>query len=227
MVDGHDALVEDISVSIRRLVVAAGTVLIGIYLVYLRGHVLADIEEQVALSKRPIISPVLDLSKSGTFQMNLPMNHWGSFAGNVECTLVIASRPGSYSYTASPLTLRLHAYAVMRNGTTYDRTVLNFRFSGDVVLPDRQMTRAVVSDEGVRVLLGEVTIYPGEATTVVLEVVEPQPALATYRPTLELSVPTLQKGLWGPYLLTKAVRDSGAAISLLVLVAINFLLWRR
>lgn len=176
----------------KRLASGAAASLLLAYLLLSRGLWLADLERQVQIGKNRL-SKAADVTQPQIMTWKISGDEW-NYVGECRIALVLDRIPTipaeSYQKSSRALQVRVGAYAIpyesSKTGLRADRLIKNSYYTTDLPFSPQARIWESSDSRSVELGLGGAHRYEFEDTYIVLEVMNPDPALAAGNPRLEI-----------------------------------------
>ena len=214
---------------LSRLAFVCAAAFIAFYLWTGRSHGYSDWEQEVRLGSSQIYSDPIDVTKKGTVEWKVPLSGWVLDEGEAQVALILEPNPGDESGVASDTSLRVRFGAYATSGSDspkIDRRVRNWYFTTDEPFSEDARIWSVFGYGYTEYGLGGVSVYPQERLFITVDILEPDPALASANPRLMI-VPKHDYAVMGHVAVVRLIRDGGLAICMALLLFMTIMNWRR
>ncbi len=203
--------------------------LLGLALVISRSYYLSDFERHQRIARDAIISPPIDLSKTGIVKFVIKEGQW-SYENGIANLFLIFNRPEvsqteEYWKKDFKLKIKINAYAITENKLTYPRLSLNYFMPNDEPMAKTTKLWAGWDDRGMEYLLGSVQRFPKEDLIIEVNVTTPDELLAKANPRLKI-IGDYDPAVIGYIYMFRLLRDSLLFLCFIALFLLTFYSWK-
>nr|WP_319393637.1 hypothetical protein [uncultured Desulfobacter sp.] len=205
---------------LKKILIGLATVCLIGYIVLSRTFWFSELEKHADIAKNFYYSPIIDLSKTGTFTWHVNRQSW-KYNGHFARIFLICERssgmPGENFWSKGySLKLKIDAYAETENHIRSPRLVINYFFPTDEPMAATNKLWAGWPDERMEYLLGEVTCFQKEELYIHLNIKNPDSFLSKANPRLKI-VGDYDPAVMGHIVMARTLRSSFVIICLIAL----------